>query len=149
MAVHVDAVLQVTAEMSNLKRVRDFVTATAEQMSVDADATADLVLAVDELVTNIIKYGYLGQAGPIEIAIHRAGEDVIIHLRDRAPGFDPTRVPPPDVTRPLDERPLGGMGIYLARTVVDDMTYQAGDGNGNEVTLIKRHSIPHPHGGAK
>jgi anti-sigma regulatory factor (Ser/Thr protein kinase) len=49
--------------------------------------------------------------------------------------------PLPDIARPLHERPLGGMGIYLARSVVDRMTYRISADGRNEITLTKRHII--------
>jgi anti-sigma regulatory factor (Ser/Thr protein kinase) len=55
-----------------------------------------------------------------------------------APPFDPTRVPDPDLTLPLEERPLGGLGIYLIRQSVDKMVYRAVPEGGNELTLVKR-----------
>jgi len=61
-----------------------------------------------------------------------------IELRDHAPGFDPTRVPPPDLTQPLEEREPGGLGVFLTRHMVDEMRYRALPGGGNELTLIKR-----------
>ncbi len=136
--------IEVSADLSNLKRVRDFVEAAARRLSVDDKAIASLVLAVDELVTNIIRYGYRGQPGPIEVELKGSGDDVIIRICDRALPFDPTSVPPPDLTRQPLERPPGGLGVYFARTVMDEMIYRTGTDHSNEVILTKRHIIHNP-----
>jgi anti-sigma regulatory factor (Ser/Thr protein kinase) len=107
-------------------------------MGASADTVASLVLATDEVVTNIIVHGYEGREGTIEIEMERQGQDVLVRVRDQAPPFDSTAVPPPDLTLPLEKRPLGGLGVYLARRVVDEMSYRAGVQGGNELTLVKR-----------
>jgi serine/threonine-protein kinase RsbW len=59
-------------------------------------------------------------------------------LRDHAPLFDPTSAPMPDLTRPLEEREPGGLGLYLTRQMVDDWQYRVLPDDGNELTLIKQ-----------
>jgi anti-sigma regulatory factor (Ser/Thr protein kinase) len=75
------------------------------------------------------------------------GDALIVQLRDQAPLFDPTTVAPPDLSIPFDDRPPGGLGIYLTRKVMDDVQHQAADAAGNTLTLIKYHIIPQPPGG--
>jgi len=104
----------------------------------------DLVLAVDESATNIIMHGYRGQPGDIEVEIRRAPDAVVIYLRDRAPPFDPTRLPAPDVTLPLEQRPIGGLGVYLTRQLMDSVTHRLTSQGGNELTLIKKIEAYHP-----
>ncbi len=136
-------ILQVTAELINLSTIRRFVEESALSLSADERTAYALVHAVDECATNIIEHGYRGQAGPIEIEIDRAGETLTIELRDHAPPFNPTGVPPPDLTQPLEKREPGGLGIYLARQMVDDMRHRALPDGGNVLTLIK-HIQPTP-----
>ena len=131
-------ILRVAAELHNLETMRRFVEESALALYVDHDAAFDLAQAVDECVTNIIEHGYRGQSGSIEIEIELDGGMLMIALRDHAPGFDPTRVPPPDLTLPLEKREPGGLGVYLARLMVDEMRYRALPDGGNELTLIKR-----------
>src|SRR3989304_340568 len=103
------------AEGHNLAAIRRFIQETGAALDASASAIDDLVLAVDESATNIIKHGYGGQLGDIEIEIWREAEAVVVRLRDQAPPFDPTRVPDPDVPLPLDRRPVGGLGVFLTR----------------------------------
>jgi anti-sigma regulatory factor (Ser/Thr protein kinase) len=130
-------VLLVTAELANLGKIRRFVEESAQRLSVDVRTSYALAHAVDECVTNIIEHGYNGQPGPIEIKIERMNETLLIELRDQAPPFDPTGVPPPDLTQPFEKREPGGLGVYLARQMVDEMRHRALPGGGNALTLIK------------
>jgi serine/threonine-protein kinase RsbW len=130
-------ILQVTAELINLSVIRHFVEANTLRLTADENTAYALAHAVDECATNIIEHGYRGQPGMIEIEIDRAGDHVTIVLRDHAPPFDPTGVPPPDLTRPLEEREPGGLGIYLTRQMVDQWHYRPLS-DGNELTLIKQ-----------
>ena len=61
-----------------------------------------------------------------------------VRLRDQAPRFDPTTLPLPDPSLPLEERILGGMGVYLMRRAADEIRYRALPGGGNELTLMTR-----------
>ncbi len=130
-------ILRVTAELIHLSDIRHFVEDNTLRLTADEDAAYALAHAVDECATNIIEHGYRGQPGPIEVEIDQAGDIVTIVLRDHAPPFDPTGMPPPDLTLALEEREPGGLGIYLARQMVDDWHYRTLP-DGNELTLIKR-----------
>ena len=130
--------LRVAAELNNLETIRHFVEECALALHTDQEATLDVVQAVDECVTNIIEHGYGGRHGAIEIEIDRVGENLAIVLRDHAPVFDPTEVPPPDLTLPLEEREPGGLGIYLTRHMVDHMQHRVLPDGGNELTLLKQ-----------
>jgi serine/threonine-protein kinase RsbW len=129
-------ILRVAAELNNLGTIRQFIEERAHSLAADEDTAYDLAHAVDECATNIIEHGYGGQPGSIEIEIDRSGDSVTIVLRDHAPPFDPTGVPPPDLTLPLDQRKPGGLGIYLTRQMVDAWRYRPLP-DGNELTLIK------------
>ncbi len=103
----------------------------------DEDFLYELVLAVEEAVTNIILHGYDGQKGVITILISPNDRSVEIILQDDAPPFDPTQVPAPRLDLPLDERPLGGLGVYIIRKHSDEMTYRRTATGLNELTLVK------------
>ena len=129
-------ILQTTAELINLHTIRHFIEDNALRLTADENMAYDLAHAVDECATNIIEHGYRGRPGTIEIEIDRMAEDILIVLRDHAPPFDPTSVPPPDLTLPLERREPGGLGIYLAQRMVDECRYRP-LADGNELTLIK------------
>ena len=133
--------LQIEARLENLSTIRDFVEGAAVRLHTAPDVVLGVVLAVDEMVTNVIVHGYRGRPGLVEIDLTASGDALQIQLRDHAPPFDPTRVPPPDLSMPFDDQPVGGLGIYLTRKIVDDMTHRVIDHDGNELILIKRHII--------
>jgi len=133
-----ESTLHIAAELENLAVIRRFVEKSATALGADPAATSDVVLAADEAATNVMVHGYRGQPGTIEIEVSRMGDALVVCLRDRAAPFDPTTVPPPDLNRPLEERSPGGMGIYLMRHLVDEVTYHATPQGDNLLTLVKR-----------
>jgi serine/threonine-protein kinase RsbW len=130
--------LRVQADVHELARIRDFVEIQASALGVAPDAVYDLVLAANEIATNIVIHGYQGQPGTIQIEIQPEGDMLKIVLRDQAPRFDPTLAPTPNTRMPLEKRPRGGMGIHLTRKLTDAMLHRVTPDGGNEVTLIKR-----------
>jgi|SRR5579859_1027943 len=130
--------LQIPAELGQLAAARKFVEDTGAQLGLPEALTHPLVLAVDESLSNIIQHGYQGQPGTIDIEIERAPDSLVVRLRDQAPPFDPTRLPDPNTHLPLNQRPVGGMGVYLARRSVDGVVYERTAGGYNQLTLVKK-----------
>lgn len=129
--------LCLTAELENLAAIRSFVQESAAALGVDQAVISDVVLAADEAVTNVIVHGYQGRQGTVEIEVEREAMDVVVHVRDNAPPFDPTSVSSPDLSRSMEERPLGGLGIYLIRQYMDEVIYRITPQGGNELILKK------------
>jgi len=130
--------LCLAAELENLAVMRNFVQKSVTALGVDPAVVSDLVLAADEAVTNVIVHGYQGRRGTIEIEVKQEAMDVLVHVRDDAPPFDPSSVPSPDLTRPLEERSPGGLGIYLIRQYVDEVIHHITPQGGNELILKTR-----------
>ena len=126
--------LHVAADVAQLAAIRAFIEQQAQALGVDTSAIYDLILAVNEVATNIVVHGYRNQPGVIEIDLRRQGEAIEIRLRDQAPLFDPTGVPTPDLTLPLHKRPLGGMGVHVTRQIMDAMRYLMMTGLGYAAT---------------
>lgn len=132
-----DLELCVAAELSNLPVVRGFIRKAALEVCSNEAFAYDAALAVDELVTNIIVHGYRHETGFVQIQARHQADALVVTLRDQARPFNPTTVEKPDLTRPLEERRIGGLGVYLARTLTDNMIYQWTPEGGNELILIK------------
>ncbi len=130
--------LFVAAQLENLAEIRRFVLEEAAALGAGEEAICDLELAVDEAACNIICHGYERRGGTIQVEVERDGDRLVVRLCDEAPLFDPSRHPSPNVTLPLEDRPLGGLGIFLIRQAVDEMVYRVTAEGGNELTLIKR-----------
>ncbi len=133
-----ESTLHIAAELKNLSLIRDFVQDRAAALGAAQDAIADVTLAIDEAVTNIIVHGYQDGPGMIEIELRRSENAVIVNVRDESALFDPTSVPAPDLTQPLEKRPVGGIGIHLIRQLMDEVTYHITPQGGNELTMIKK-----------
>jgi anti-sigma regulatory factor (Ser/Thr protein kinase) len=95
-------------------------------------------LAIEELVTNCIHYGY-DDAGEhtIVIMLSVADQTLTMTVVDDGHEFDPLARETPDLTLPAEDRPIGGLGIHLLRSLSDDMAYERRDGM-NRLTLTKR-----------
>jgi len=125
--------------VSDLAPIRAFIREITHSDGANDEAVGDLVQAVDELVCNVIEHGYgHGTTGPVEVRVAHDPRRIVITIADQAPAFDPTAYPSPDLTLPLEKRPLGGMGVHLARTLTDGMRHRILPGGGNEITLEKR-----------
>lgn len=96
--------------------------------------TEEILLAVDEALTNIIRHAYQGGPGKIMVSLKMTDEKVEIVLEDRGKKFDPTQVLPPELPR---QKP-GGLGVHFIRTIMDEMIYDDQDSGGNRLRLIKR-----------
>lgn len=131
-----------TAELKNLAAIRNFVEEVLSKFQVPPDIVSDFIQSVDEAASNIMLHGYKGQPGSIEIEIYREEAVVTVRLRDRAPLFDPTGHPEPDITLPIEKRPFGGMGIYLIRQFMDEMHYSVTLQGGNELSLVRKIDNP-------
>ena len=98
-------------------------------------------LAIEELVTNCIKYGYDDQAEhDIELNLSASDRQLTLTIIDDGHPFNPLKAPEPNTDLPIEARPVGGLGIHLLRKLADGMTYERSDGR-NRVTIIKQ--IPH------
>jgi serine/threonine-protein kinase RsbW len=129
---------RIAAELKNLSIIRRFVRETTTALGADPDAISDVILAVDEAATNSIVHGYQGQPGIIEIKVRRMGDSLVVCLRDQATSFDPAIVPSPDLTLPLEQRPFGGMGVYMMRQLMDKVTHRVTLQGDNELTMVKK-----------
>ena len=110
-------------------------------LHIHPDAIYDILLATTEAITNTIVHGYNGKGGLIELEIRHEDDSVAIYIRDEAPLFDPTQIPTPDLDLPLEDRPMGGMGIHLIRQFMDRIIYRESPQGGNELILVKENVI--------
>lgn len=97
-----------------------------------------VLLAIEELVTNCIEYGY-GDADEHTIVIILSVEDrtLTITVIDDGRPFDPLAAPPPDFSPEIEDRPVGGLGIHMLRRLADHIAYERRDG-ANRLTLTRR-----------
>ena len=116
--------------------------AAVEEFAERAEWPMNLVfqvkLILEEMALNVINYGGVEDHEPIDIKLKTENDTVTIEIKDVGQPFDPIHdAPSPDLTLALEDRPIGGLGLYLVRTMVDEMHYEWHDGH-NHLTLITR-----------
>jgi anti-sigma regulatory factor (Ser/Thr protein kinase) len=110
----------------------------AERHGLSAEVRFAVNLALEEIVTNSISHGYGGREdGPIRVEVEVGPSEVTARVEDEAAPFDPLRQPAPDVSAPLEQRRVGGLGIYLSRKLLDGLEYRRAGGK-NCLELRKR-----------
>lgn len=112
----------------SLEAIRNYAAKAAEAAGLDRRATYNLCLAVDEIATNVVQHGYkeAGLMGPIRMGASVEDGKLVVRMEDRGKSYDPAKhqVPrPEDLTLPLEQRSVGGLGILLAQKSVDDLQY--------------------------
>lgn len=109
----------------------------ARRFGVGQAVNQTMILAFDELLSNIINYAYHDDdEHQIEIRIDLTNETVIATITDDGIPFNPLQRQEPDTTLSLKERKIGGLGIHLVRQIIDEVNYERRD-NKNVVTLIQ------------
>jgi serine/threonine-protein kinase RsbW len=129
--------IEVESKVDSLPVIADFIENSLSQFRADASTVYKIQLAVDEASTNIINYAYPGGPGPLKIALELSGEDILVTLIDKGKPFDPTTIPVPDVNVDLEERKIGGLGIYFMRKLMDNISYSYNPHEGNKLVLKK------------
>ena len=115
--------------------VYDFI---SEAVRADDNDTASLKMTADEIFANIMSYAYEEDADKwVELEIYPAGETVTMRFIDGGRPFDPISAPAPDTTLSAGEREIGGLGIYIALSVMDEVSYLRSGGR-NILTTQKR-----------
>lgn len=121
-----------------MRQVKGFVAGFVSEQGIAADEAARILILLEELFTNLVKYGYPDRTEPgqAEIALGLNGSLLEIEFIDNGRAFDPLAVPLPDLGEPLDERPIGGLGLHLLRSLSDGVRYERRD-NKNVIRLSR------------
>ena len=136
--------------LDSLDDIRQLVKAQAQQAGLGKKPTYQLLLAIDEIATNIITHGYeaAGTEGPLDVLTELADDQLRVTLEDEAAAFDPLKHQMPTeefFARPLEDRPIGGMGIHLTVNGVDEFKYEYA-GNRNRNIFIMKTAAPEVSG---
>jgi serine/threonine-protein kinase RsbW len=100
----------------------------------------DIQLAVEEAITNVILHGYERVAGNIVITCRVTHGLAEVQIEDSAPPFNPLSIPEPDITEDIEDRKIGGLGVFLIRQVMDDIIYRYEAGK-NILVMVKKKSV--------
>lgn len=115
--------LEVTSKIDNLPIIGDFIAKNMMKITADPATVLHVQLAVDEASTNIIKYAYGEEEGWLKLVMELQGNELIITLINWGKPFDPTTIPPPDLNATLEDRKIGGLGMYFIRRMMDEVNY--------------------------
>ena len=125
------------ALLTSLAEFREFITACCRPYHVPDEIVLDLKLAVDEACTNIITHGYQGMdPGSIMLSFRIEPDRILVEITDFGHAFEPAAAPQPDLDAALDDRELGGLGLFLIYQTMDNIDYQATEA-GNCLTFTK------------
>ena len=131
--------IAVRAEVENLDQVRSFVDASL--VSGDCPMKVQLLveMAVEEIFVNIANYAYPDRTGQARIRTELLQDPrrIQITFTDSGIPFDPLKKPDPDISLSLDEKPIGGLGIFMVKKEMDDVQYRYEDGK-NILTFMKQ-----------
>jgi serine/threonine-protein kinase RsbW len=125
-------------DRSEVERLSRLVEAFGEAEGLPPESVFSVNLALDEVVTNIIRYAY-DDGRKHSIVIRLALEDGVLsaQVEDDGRAFNPLEMPPPDITASIEDRPIGGLGIHLVRSVMNSVEYRREDGR-NMLIMKKR-----------
>ena len=124
-------------DLIEIERLAGCVQDFGRENRLSADLVGEIRLVLEEVVTNIISYGYEDRVEhAIEVIIINSEQDVTLRVRDDARPFNPLEQPVPDLEIPLEDRGIGGMGIHIVREIMDEIDYKRED-NGNLLVMTK------------
>ena len=125
-------------QMRDLPALIEFIETACDDAAVQPELRFDLTLAVEEACSNVIEHAYKGNGGELVIRFELRDRDRDHHdLHDHGRPFNPGKVGRPDTSIPLEERPLGGLGLHLMHQLMDEVRYEVLP-DGNRLTMIKR-----------
>ncbi|MCZ6701568.1 MAG: ATP-binding protein [Ignavibacteria bacterium] len=131
--------LIVKSRTENLSLIRDFISSKASDAGLAGEEIENVMLAVDEACTNIIKHAYNSYPdGEIVIKIEYNSDKLLVTIIDHGSTFDPKGIPDPDLKKHYRNGKVGGLGMYLMKTLMDDVKYITVPGKYNQVLLSKR-----------
>lgn len=123
-------VLKIEAALDNLDEVLAFVDQRLEENDCPMKVQTQIDIAVEEIFVNIASYAYSPEKGNAEIGVEVSDDplEVTIRFADSGIPYDPLAKEDPDITLPAEQRPIGGLGIYMVKKSMDNVEYEHKDG---------------------
>lgn len=134
--MHEGDTISLPAGLDSLEAFLGFALEKAGKAGASEDVLRDIRLALEEILVNVVSYAYPEERGRIAVRLWTRPDGMLgIEVTDWGIPFDPLAVDSPDLSREFSERDIGGLGIHLARSVAQQMTYQR-DRNANRLTVF-------------
>ena len=122
-------------DVNEVPMLGEWMEVTGEQLGLPMSTVFQLNLALEEAFVNVVDYAYPGKNGmPVQLNMDGKGETLIFTLIDEGEPFDPTTLEAPDTSLPAEERPIGGLGVFLVKQIMDEVRYER-QGNRNILTM--------------
>ncbi len=132
-------VLKLKNDLNEIERLANSVLAFGDENKLKDNIIWEIRLALEEIVTNIISYGYEDKENHIIVVSIDTGEkDITISIKDDGIPYNILEHPKPDLEIPFEDRDIGGMGIYMVREIMDEVNYKRVD---NMNQLVMRRSL--------
>ncbi len=131
--------LTIDAAVENIEKVTVFVDEQLEMLECPMKAQMQIDIAIDELFGNIAHYAYNPEVGPATVRVEVVEEplSVVITFIDNGVPYDPLKKDDPDITLSAEERVIGGLGIYMVKKTMDEISYEYNDGQ--NILKIRKH----------
>jgi anti-sigma regulatory factor (Ser/Thr protein kinase) len=125
-------------DISEVPLLNNFIKAVASRLGFEPSTALELQLAVEEAVVNVMDYAYPPDTvGMVTVATTSDGQSLEIVISDSGTPFDPTQQEKADISLSVEERQIGGLGIFLVNEIMDTVSYERKDGK-NVLTLTKQ-----------
>ena len=127
-----------TNDISEISKLNEFVEEIGNEFSLTPDVVFNVNLVLEEAIVNVINYAYPKEKHEsIHLSAQLHEDSIVFVLTDTGMQFDPTKAPEADITLSLEDRPIGGLGIFLIRQIMNEVSYERIDGK-NVLTLSKK-----------
>lgn len=127
----------IDAVIENLTSVLNFLDTEMEEKNINAEIQNNVKIAADEIFINIASYAYAPSTGSVCIRVEIINKEIIIEFEDSGVKYNPLEKEDPDITSPAIEREIGGLGIFMAKKIMDTVEYQYKN-NKNILKMKKR-----------
>lgn len=118
-------ILNLHNDINEVPQLGEWVELIGEKLDLAMPAVFQLNLALEEAVVNVMNYAYPGKTGmPVRLSVEDKGDRLIFVLEDEGVPFDPTAADEPDLTLSVEERPIGGLGIFLVKNIMSEVAYE-------------------------
>lgn len=134
----IPATITLPANLDSLYKSMDFVSSCAREEGFSSERVSEIELALEEILVNIFNYAYKesGLDGTVEITCKLANtKSFVIEITDSGIPFNILSVREPDTTAQIDERPIGGLGVFFVKQLMDDIQYRR-EAEKNILTLV-------------
>lgn len=133
--------IKIKAAPENLERIASFIEKNLLKLNIKKDILEEVLISIDEATSNIVQHSYRHiKQGYIRLVLTVKKDRILVSIFDKGRIFEPDKVPSPDFSKNLNERALGGLGVFLMKKFMDEVTFlfkNSSDKKENELKMVK------------